>query len=52
MFKALKKNIWKCGFLVQEVPFPYKMFIKSFQFFGTLLSSTRRDPSVQNIQKI
>jgi hypothetical protein len=36
MFKAFKKCMWTCGFLVSKVFFPYQMFTKSFQFFFEL----------------
>jgi hypothetical protein len=51
--KHSKKNMWTCGFFVSNVFFPYPIFTKLFQFFlWTLIYSTRRDPCVQNIQKI
>ncbi len=52
MFKALKK---KCGcvvFLFQKYFFLIKCSPSHFQKKWTLIYSTRRDPYVQNIQKI
>jgi len=54
MFKALKKSMWTCGFF-----FCFKCLFSLSNvheivsiFLWTLIYSTRRDPNVQNIQKI
>jgi hypothetical protein len=45
--------MWTCGFFLIKIPFPSSNVHKTISiFFKTLIYSTRRDPCVQNIQKI
>jgi hypothetical protein len=53
MFKSLKKNMWIGGFSVSKSPFPLSNVHQIISIFLlTLIYSTRRDPCVQDIQKI
>jgi len=53
MFKAFKKNMWTCGFFCIKNPFHLSNVHQIVLIFlWTLIYFTRRDPCVQNIQKI
>jgi len=50
MFKALKKNMWTCGFLNFKSSFSLPNVHQIISIFlWTLIYSTRKDPCVQNI---
>jgi hypothetical protein len=52
-FKALKKNIWTCGFFISNFFFSLSNVHQSISIFlWTSIYSTKRDPCVQNIQKL
>ncbi len=52
-FKALKKNMWTSGFFCFKCHFSLSNVHQMISIFlWTLIYSTRRDPCVQNIQKV